>query len=157
MSLNRAKSWAEALRIFLPLFFGVLAAAPALAADLPELKERIDSAVRPLGTGSCKTTRTGVWRVDGGIVVEIAKPSGRCVFESLELVVGQDRIKLAAVDNSFYFGKRNSWVPATYEWYRGNSGKVFFATTLKVEVENIRGIMEIGCTNENCLYEETAR
>jgi hypothetical protein len=127
------------------------------AADLPELKEQIDATARPLGTGSCKTTRTGVWKVEGGVVIEIKKPPNNCLFQTLELVVGEQSIKMSAVDNSFYRGRRNSWEPVTYTWYRGDSGKLFFATDIKVEVTNIRGISEVGCNSGNCLEEEGAR
>ena len=135
----------------------LLLAPVVFAADFPELKEKIDSVSRPLGTGTCATTRTGVWRVEGGVVVEITKPAGRCIFETMELVVGSERIRMTAADNVFYFGRRQGMSYATYEWYRGDNGKIFFATKSQIEADQIRGIMEIGCSNENCLYEASAR
>jgi hypothetical protein len=143
---------------FSPALIPLVLALPlaAKAADFPELKEQIDAVARPLGTGTCKTTRTGVWRVDGGVVVEIKKPSS-CRFQTLFLVVGDQKIKLTDVDKSFYQGRRNSWEPVLYEWYRGDSGKLFFATDIKVDTTNIRGLIESECPNANCVEEEGAR
>ena len=100
--------------------------AASAAADFPVLKQQIDSTSKPVGTGTCITTRTGAWLVDGGVVIEIQKPKGRCDFESLRLVVDGEAFLLAAVDSSFYV-RRVSGAPI-HTWYRGDSGKLFFAT-----------------------------
>lgn len=125
-----------------------------LAADFPELKEQIDSSVRPVGVGNCTTVRTGTWLVDGGVVVALQKPKGYCTFDTLELVVDGEKVSLGAVDQTFFRVKK--FGTSYYEWYRGDSGKLFFPTKRPVTAESIQGILELTCRSGNCLNEATA-
>lgn len=131
----------------------------AHAADFPALKQQVDATVRPVGRGTCSTERTGTWLVDGGVVVAVKKPNGRCLFESLDLVVGQDRIALTSVNSSFYRGKK--WTGGTlpammYEW-TSDVGMLYFRTDRPIDPSQIRGILEPSCQSGNCLDEASAQ
>ena len=74
-----------------------------LAADFPELKEQIDSSVRPVGVGTCTTVRTGTWLVDGGVVVvldstKFNKKAQTCVAVSHAVATG-----ISKNPNMYYF------------------------------------------------------
>lgn len=131
----------------------------AHAADFPALKQQVDATVRPVGRGTCSTERTGTWLVDGGVVVAVKKPNGRCLFESLDLVVGQDRIPLTAANSSFYRGKK--WMGGTvqammYEW-TSDVGLLYFKTDRVVDPNQIRGLVEPSCQSGNCLDEASTQ
>lgn len=130
---------------------------PTLGADFPELQQQVDSTRIPFGKGTCATYRTGVWLAQGGVVIEIQKPSN-CRFESLQLVVDGKRYPLAAADSSFYHGKRSNayWEVKVYEWYRSDAGKLFFRTELPIDPSKIQGILEPGCQSKDCLNEDAA-
>ncbi len=151
------KAWPIAGRFFAATFILAFTALSP-AADFPELKQKIDSTAKPLGVGSCETRRTGVWLVDGGVVVEIQKPKARCLFETLELVVDGEKIKLTAVDNTFYYGRIFVYgnPVMAYQWYRGESGKLFFRTERTIDPSKIQGILEPDCGTQHCLNEESA-
>jgi len=143
---------------------GVLATAclalslPADSADFPALGQQIEMVARPLGVGSCATQRTGVWLADGGLIIEIQKPRGVCNFESLDLVIEGKRIPLTKADGSFYRDRKviNGVAVTIHEWYRGDSGKVFFKTNEPVNLAKIQGILEPKCATVNCLNEAAA-
>ena len=130
------------LRIFLAPVLLATGFASALAADFPVLKQQIDSTTRSFGTNDCATQRTGIWLVDGGVVVEIKKPPKTCTFEYLNLVVDGQPIQSSAVDSAFYCRKNRETGANRCEWYRGEAGKIFFKTDLAVDPQKITGITE---------------
>ncbi len=79
---------------------------------------------------------------------------GNAIFVELQLVVNGEPILLTSVDDSFYSRRVNGKLYNS--WYRGDSGKVFFSTTRKVDHTQIQGVLEVGCTSANCLNEATA-
>lgn len=131
---------------------------PAIAADLPTVKQQVDSTARAVGTGTCATSRVGTWLVDGGFVVELRKPVGNCRFETLDLVVDGERIPMASADDGFYRGRRETprGPLMLYEWYRSESGRVFFKTSKSLDPSKIQGILEPSCSTQNCLNEPGA-
>lgn len=149
---NNRSIWSVAL-----FLLTICASIPLKAQTFPESKKQIDASEITFGTGTCLTKRVGVWLADGGVVVEIKKPLGVCMFETLDFVVDGERIRSTMVDKGFYSQRRSSANVLTHEWYRGDSGKVFFATQKTIDPGKIQGIFETSCGSRNCLYEDTAR
>lgn len=145
--------------VFKTFMVGLLFAGPCtsiFAADFPALKEQIDSTVLQVGTNDCATQRTGVWLVEGGVVVQIRKPQKMCTFEVLQLIVDGEPIQSSAFDSAFYCKTSRYGGGSRCEWYRGDVGKVFFKTDRTVDPKKIIGIKEPNCIDNSCLNEDAA-
>jgi hypothetical protein len=83
--------------------------------------------------------------VDGGVVIEVNKPKGRCRFRSLVLVIDGERLPLEAAGRGFFRGKEwvNHVYVEVYSWWGGNSGLLFFKSTKPVDPTKIlvRGVV----------------
>lgn len=131
-------------------------ATPQSNGPFPKSMAQIDTASHPVGRGSCTTSRTGAWHAEGGVVIEVQRPS-QCRFDKLLLVVGNEAYPLAGVDDSFY--KRKITYPATsdaYEW-TASSGRLFFQINKTVSASDIKGLIEPNCASLNCLDEMAAK
>jgi hypothetical protein len=126
------------------------------AIPFPQALKQIDATPRAMGSGSCTTTRTGLWAAEGGFVVEVQRPQ-QCSFDSLFLVVNGKHVPLTAVDTNFYRGPR--WIGGVshdlYVW-TGKSGRLFFRSAENPETAIVSGILEKECMGGSCLDEKAA-
>lgn len=124
----------------------------AKAESFPVLGDPVDSKTYKLGTGTCSTERTGTWIVNEGVVVQVKKPND-CMFKDgmLILIVGEEKLPLIAVDNSFIIKKFGN-SKAEYRWLN-SSGKLLFKTNSDkpINASDIKGILEPTCSDNNCL------
>ena len=145
------------MRLFL-LLVGLVLFNSVHAESFPVLGEPADTKVYKFGTGTCSTERTGVWLVNKGVVIEVKQPRD-CMFKDgmLMLVVGEEKLPLAAVDDAFIVRKFGNG-QSEYRWIK-TSGRLFFKSDSHnaISANNIKGIIEPTCSDANCLNEISAQ